>query len=80
MRRPREHQGRKYGVKLWIPPERLADIAADRTSGMLAYFLHNGSSDPLESHRQLRSLVQAAYMQGLNDMADAIAKSQERQA
>lgn len=78
MKRMREHQGRKYGVKLFIPSERLVDIAANRTDGMAAYFYSNASGDPTKSLTQLRTLVRGAYLQGLTDMANAIARDEVR--
>lgn len=79
MKRLREHQGKKFGVKLWIPPERLLEVAANRTDGMLGYFYSNGACSIETAIRNLRDLVRAAYLQGLTDMADAVARNEKVQ-
>lgn len=77
MKRQREHLGRKFGVKLWIPPENILQVAHDRTEGMVDYYLKVGESalDGPFATRRLRATVAGAYMQGMNDMIEAMIRN-----
>lgn len=66
-KRIREHQGRKYGVKLWMPSDGLLQVASNRVDGMTSYFIHNCAHSPESGFLGLRNLARAAYMQGIND-------------
>lgn len=78
MKWPRVHYGNRYQVKLWIPPERILEVAHSRTEGMTGYFLETGSSDYSRWRRDLYRLTAAAYLQGINDAVEAEIRSADR--
>lgn len=72
---------RKYGrislterwhVKGYIPPENLADIAEERTTGFQSAFVHYGARA-----QDIGPFARSCYMQGVNDATDALAKNCE---
>lgn len=62
-----KHLGRQCGVEAYIPPQRLVEVADERTSGILQFFLRTG-----QPWWHLGSLVHSAYLQGVRDTLRAI--------
>ena len=54
-------------VKAYIPPARMVEIAAERTDGMLAYYVFAARSG-VAGLDDLRTLVRSAYMQAIHDV------------
>ncbi len=63
----------RFGVKGFIPPERLMALAEERTEGMIAAYEHLSlRATSFGQHLKLLAmLVRSAYMQGINDAIDA---------
>ena len=81
MKRQRIHLGKRYSVKLTIPPEGIANVANDRTEGMVRYFLEASClGNPILWEQQLHRLGAACYLQGLNDAIEAEMRRQSRKA
>lgn len=70
----REHR-RRIGylceVKAYVAPQRLVEIAAERTDGMANYFVMQARSGQ-HYMDDLNTLVRSAYMQAVHDMLDVI--------
>jgi hypothetical protein len=69
------HYGKRYEVSGFIPPETMARIAEERTSGMADFFIATASRDGLKWCDQLHRLAQSCYMQGINDSVESIFKA-----
>jgi hypothetical protein len=68
--------GNRCEVKMWIPAQRYIEIAAERTDGMVKYFLETVDSlSWMKAWDYIHMLVRSAYMQGVTDAADAMVKS-----
>lgn len=67
----------RYGVKAYVPPARMQEIAAERTECLrdaymdMARRAHNFPSQL----QALETLIRSAYMQGCNDCAEALAQT-----
>lgn len=71
MRRPytRFKIGERFHVKGFIPPEKMVEIADERTLGMQCAFIHLGGRA-----QDVGTFARSCYMQGVNDAADALAR------
>jgi len=79
MKRTRIHLGKPYAVKLTIPPDGIANVAHNRTEGMVGYFLEAAClGNPILWQQQLYRLAAASYMQGINDAVEAEVRAAER--
>lgn len=83
--RAKVHYGQRYEVSAWIPPAKMAEIACERTEGMVGYFLSCCHRfNPVIWQDQLHNLARSCYMQGINDAAQAMTtmnqSSEERDA
>jgi hypothetical protein len=61
-------------VIAFIPSERMQLIAQERTEGIVQAFLLTRSFDWTRFQRNIEILARSCYMQGLNDMTDAVTK------
>ena len=73
MRHPKTNLTKRCGVKGFIPPQTMLDIASDRTDCLLeAYYMDAFRGRSFEdAHKALQVLVRSAYMQGVHDMIEA---------
>jgi hypothetical protein len=76
MSRPRNLTGlgNRYQVKLWVPPKQMQEIADERTEGMVSYYVE--AARGMDFIRQLNALdvlARSCYLQGVNDVLDAVA-------
>lgn len=60
----------RYGVSGYIPPQKMVNIAEERTSGLAAAFVALGAR---ADHVGL--FARSCYMQGVNDAIDSLHKS-----
>ena len=70
--------GNRCEVSAWIPPAHVAEIAQERTEGIVTYYMR--ASSPMSLHqgiRDLETLARSCYLQGINDMLDAIKITKE---
>lgn len=59
--------GKFCGVRGYIAPRQLVEIASDRTFGMVSAFVRLGAKT-----EHLNLLAQSCYMQGINDATDSL--------
>lgn len=64
--------GVRCHVRMFVPSSRIQSIAAERTDGMVDYFLLCPRSGRHQYDDHLRRLVRSAYMQGLEDLLEII--------
>jgi len=75
MRRgPKVHMGRRYDVSAWVPSEGQVNAAAERTEGMVNYFLVNARREWPQWMDDLYVLARSCYLQGANDTAKVAAE------
>ena len=72
-RNKRRNMTEQWGIKAFIPPELMVDIAQKRTEGMVAAFIAFGAPCNM-----VRNLARSCYMQGVNDVAYALATTQAK--
>ena len=60
----------RFHVKGYIPPEKLAAIAEDRTMGFQQAFVHQGARA-----QDIGTFARSCYMQGMNDSIDAVTQT-----
>lgn len=68
--------GNRCQVTLWVPPEQMQGIADERTEGMVRYYVE--AARGMDFIRQLNALdvlARSCYLQGVNDVLDAVAKA-----
>lgn len=72
MKRTRIDYGKRYSVKMTIPPEGILDVANNRTEGMVGYFVAAAClGNPVLWQQQLQKLAASCYLQGINDAIEA---------
>lgn len=59
---------------MWVPPDFAVRLADERTGGMLMFYVMNRLRIPDVNGDGLAMLVRSAYLQGVNDTAEAMAK------
>jgi len=78
-RRTPTHFGKRFSVSAFIPSKQLADIAHERTEGMVGYFLSCAHKrDPIKWQDDLYTLARSCYLQGAFDMVEAAVTLQKR--
>jgi hypothetical protein len=73
-KRNRIHYGERFGVSAFVPPPKLAKAAAERTEGLVGYFLSCAHREGLKWHDDLYSLARSCYVQGVLDAANVAAE------
>lgn len=61
----------RFEVRLFVPPERMIEIAAERTDGMADFYLRH-SRRGVQGYDDLHAVVRSAYLQGVEDMLAVI--------
>ena len=74
MKHRRVHQGKRFDVSAWIPPQNWIDAAEDRTEGMVGYYIFNQRNGQ-RGLEDLKTLVRSAYLQGAQDAAMVAART-----
>lgn len=65
--------GERCDVKAWIPTRTMQDIADERTQGIVAYYIEAvRGMDFVRTLSALDTLARSCYMQGVNDVLDAV--------
>lgn len=59
-----------FQVKGFTPPQRIVDIAEERTIGLQCTFVHFGGLA-----QDIGAFAQSCYMQGVNDSIDALTQN-----
>lgn len=59
-----------FQVKGFTPPQKMVDIAEERTIGLQSTFIHFGGRA-----QDLGAFARSCYMQGVNDSIDALAQN-----
>lgn len=68
VKKPRVHYGNRYGVKLTVPTEGIAEVSASRTEGMTGYFLALADNRDWGRFKEyVRMFAASCYMQGVTD-------------
>lgn len=68
--------GDRCEVKAWIPSRTMQDIADERTQGMVQYYCESvRSMDFIRTLNALDTLARSCYMQGVNDVLEAVQKN-----
>lgn len=66
---------KRFEVKLYLPPESSMELAHTRTEGMVHYFMSvSKGCDWLTAFDFLDTLISSAYLQGVKDCAEVVAK------
>lgn len=66
---------KRFAVKLYLPPESSMELARDRTEGMVHFFMSVSTGcDWLTAFEHLDTLIRSAYLQGVKDCAEVVAK------
>lgn len=60
----------RFHVKGYIPPDKMAAIAEERTIGFQAAYIHLGGRA-----QDLGTFARSCYMQGVNDSVDALTQT-----
>lgn len=67
--------GIRCEVSMFSPSKELLDIAEERTDGIVSYYIEvsrNRSNDFITRLKDLDTLAQSCYMQGVNDVLKVI--------
>jgi len=65
------HYGNRFSVSAFFPSKELADVASERTEGMVGYFISCARRrDPLKWQDDLYTLARSCYLQGALDVAE----------
>ena len=75
-RRNSVHYGERFKVSAYTPSRKLSDAAAERTEGLVEYFLSCAHRDQMKWRDDLFTLARSCYLQGATDMADVAAQIQ----
>jgi hypothetical protein len=62
--------GERFGLKGFIPPVAMVEIAKDRTIGLVSAWIYAGSKA-----QYLQILANSCYMQGIDDASDAMIRA-----
>jgi hypothetical protein len=80
MRRKPIDAGKRCDVSAWFPSEPLRQAAAERTEGMVGYFLLCARrSNPLQWQDDLYTLARSCYLQGAADTAKVAAEQRRNE-
>jgi hypothetical protein len=62
--------GERFELQGFFPPAKMADIAKDRTWGMVHAWIYTGMQ-----FKHLQTMANSCYMQGINDAADSMIRA-----